>query len=153
MEERIAYNELNIGLLNGLYQVEQQVNNSGLDLRLLELIKYRVSLINSCAYCLDMHHQEAIQMGETELRLHALSAWQESPFYTTKEKACLAFAEALTNINQGDVSDDVYEPLLDHFSKKEIAVLTLAIAQINSWNRINRAFHIVPGNYKLGQFA
>jgi AhpD family alkylhydroperoxidase len=137
--------------MDGLMKTEFYLKKSGIDLKLQELIKYRVSQINSCGYCLDMHHKEAIGLGETQLRLHSLAAWRECPYYTDQERAALAFAEALTNANSQHISDDVFNKLAAFFSKAEIADLTLAITQINTWNRINKAFGTIPGNYQPGQ--
>jgi AhpD family alkylhydroperoxidase len=151
--ERISYNELPEGLMQGMLQTQTYLNKSGLDHQLQTLIKFRVSQINSCAYCLDMHYKEGIHIGETPLRLISLDAWRETPYYSEKEKAALAFAELLTHLPQEEASDSIHEDLNKHFSKQEIAILTLAIAQINSWNRITRSFGTTPGNYKVPQKA
>lgn len=153
MKERISYLELPTGLLAGINKTENYLHSSGMDLKLLELIKYRVSQINGCAYCLDMHHKEAINMGETELRLHSVIAWRECPYYSDEERAALWLAEAVTNANQQNVEDEVYDEVAKYYSKEEIAVLTVAIANINTWNRINAVFRIMPGQYVIGQFA
>lgn len=151
MTQRISYQEVNKGLLDGMMKTEFYLKKSSIDLKLQELMKYRVSQINSCGYCLDMHHKEAIQLGETQLRLHSLAAWRECPYYSEQERAVLAFAEVLTNANNQHVSDEVFNNLAAHFSKAEIADLTLAITQINTWNRINKAFGTIPGKYEVGQ--
>ncbi len=148
MTPRIAHHEANKGLLDGLLKTEFYLKRSSLDHKIQELVKYRVSQINGCAYCLDMHHKDAIYMGETEARLYSLPAWRETPYYSEPERAALAFAEALTNTNQHHLSEEVFNHVAAHFSKAEIADLTLAIAQINSWNRLNIAFGSVPGNYQ-----
>ncbi|MCW9705566.1 carboxymuconolactone decarboxylase family protein [Fodinibius salsisoli] len=153
MDERISYQDLNPNLLNSVNRVNQYLAQSDLDPKLRELINYRVSQINGCAFCLDMHHKELIHMGEEELRLHSLPAWQECPFYTRKEKAALAFAEAVTNANKMDVGDNIYDQLKEFFSESEIADLTLAVTQINVWNRVNKVFRPTPGNYEVGQFG
>ena len=153
MTERISFRDVNPNLMKRVMDIELYLKKSGLDLKLLELVKYRVSQINGCAYCLDMHHKEAIEMGEEELRLHSLPVWRECPFYTDKERAVLAFAEAVTSTNYKDVDDEVFSDLEPFYSLEEIADLTLAITQINTWNRINRVFRPVPGNYKVGQYA
>lgn len=153
MKERISYLELPSGLLAGINKTENYLHKSGVDLKLLELIKYRVSQINGCAYCLDMHHKEAINMGETELRLHSVIAWRECPYYSDEERAALWLAEVLTNANHQNVKDEVYDEVAKYYSKEEIAVLTVAIANINTWNRINAVFRIMPGQYVIGQFA
>jgi len=146
--ERITFKEIPQGLFGKMMRVEEYLNNSGLDSKLLELARYRVSQINGCAYCIDMHHIEALNEGETELRLHSLSAWRDSPFYSDKEKAVLAYAEAVTKISEDEINDSVYQPLLKFFSKQEIANLTLAVAQINSWTRLAKSLKFAPGNYK-----
>lgn len=152
MTERISYQDISKGSIDGLMKTEMYLKKSGLDLKLIELMKYRVSQINGCAYCLDMHHKEAIHMGETELRLHSLAAWKECPYYSEKERAVLAFAEALTLTNYQDVGDHVFDAVSNFFSKAEIADLTLAVTQINSWNRINKVFRPIPGNYEVRQY-
>lgn len=151
--ERISYSEMPEGLYQVLAQVEAYVGKSGIDLTLLHLIKMRVSQINSCAYCLDMHYKESIHVGETALRLISLSAWRETPYYTPKEQAVLAFAEALTYMAPNENSDHIHDELDKYFSKQEIAHLTLAIIQINSWNRLVRSSGVVPGNYKVKEKA
>lgn len=149
MTERISFQDTRKGLLDGMVKTESYLKGSGVDHKLLELLKYRVSQINGCAYCLDMHHKEAIAAGETELRLHSLAAWTECPFYNDKERAALAFAEALTDADHHAI-DSTIDALSALFSKAEIADLTLAISQTNSWNRINCAFRRIPGNYTVG---
>jgi AhpD family alkylhydroperoxidase len=124
------------------------INESGLEPALIELVKTRASQINGCAYCLDMHTKDARAAGEMEQRLYALSAWQETPFYTARERAALAWTEAITNIQQGHASDEVYEEARKEFSEAELVRLTLAITQINTWNRISIAFRVEPGTYQ-----
>ncbi|MDR8391392.1 carboxymuconolactone decarboxylase family protein [Aliifodinibius sp. S!AR15-10] len=152
MTERISYQDIQPELMKGINNIEHQLKKSGLDLKLLELVKYRVSQINGCAYCLDMHHKELIEMGEEELRLHSLPAWRECPFYSDKERAVLAFAEAVTKADSTEIEDRFFEPLAEFYSKPEIAALTVAVTQINTWNRINKVFRPTPGNYTVGQF-
>lgn len=152
MEQRIAFSDVTKGLFDGLFKTGMYLNKSGLDHKLQELIKYRVSQMNGCAYCLDMHHKDAIALGETEQRLYSLPAWQECPYYSNQERAALAYAEAITNMPKQDVSDELFETLTQFFNKAEIADLTMAIVSINSWNRLNKAWRTVPGNYKVGQF-
>lgn len=152
MDERISYQDINPKLLNSINHVNQYLAQSELDPKLRELINYRVSQINGCAFCLDMHHKELMAMGEEELRLHSLPAWRECPFYTEEEKAALAFAEAVTNANNTDVDDNIYDQLKEFFSESEIADLTVAVTQINTWNRMNEVFRPTPGNYEVGQF-
>jgi AhpD family alkylhydroperoxidase len=152
MEQRIGFTDVTKGLFDGLFKTEMYLKKSGLDLKLQELIKTRVSQINGCAYCLDMHWKDAIAIGETEQRLYSLPAWKETPYYTAAERAVLAYAEAVTKIPQQEVSDEVFSELSNHFNKAQIADITMAIASINSWNRLNIAFRTLPGNYTPGQF-
>jgi AhpD family alkylhydroperoxidase len=147
--ERISHKDLPEGLIKSMMQVQNYIDNSGLDPILGKLIQFRVSQINSCAYCLDMHYKEALELGEKPLRLISLDAWRETPYYSQREQAALAFAELLTHMPSEKHSDHIHDELSKHFSQREIALLTLAIAQINSWNRITRSFGTVPGNYQV----
>jgi AhpD family alkylhydroperoxidase len=147
--ERISSKDMPEGLYKALLTVQQYVDHSGLDYSLLELIRMRVSQINSCAYCLDMHFKEATHAGDSALRLISVSAWRETTYYTPKEQAALEFAERLTRMREEEHSDDIHEALSKYFSKQEIANLTLAVIQINSWNRLTRSFGTVAGNYKV----
>lgn len=147
--ERIKNNELPQGLMAAMHHVEAYLDQSGLDHLLLELMRLRVSQINGCAYCLDMHSKEALHAGETFQRLISISAWREAPYYTPKERAVLEFAELLTYMKADVEADEIHEVLLGHFNKQEIANLTLAIAQINSWNRIVKSTGAVAGNYQV----
>ena len=115
---------------------------------MLNLVFMRSSQINGCAYCLDMHSKDARAAGETEQRLYALTAWRETPFFTDRERAALAWTEALTLVHQGHVPDEVYEHVRQHFSEKEIVDLTLAVGEINTWNRIAISLRAVPGTYQ-----
>jgi AhpD family alkylhydroperoxidase len=124
------------------------VDTCGLERPLLELVKMRASQINGCAFCLDMHSKDARALGETEQRLYALNAWRETPFYTDRECAALEWAEAVTLISETHAPDDVYERAAKQFTPEELANLTLAIATINSWNRLAIAFRAAPGTYK-----
>ena len=147
--ERISLNEAPAGMAQVVLNVEQYLTKSGLGKKLVCLLKFRASQINSCAYCLDMHFKEAIHAGETEKRLYSLSAWRETPYYSPKEKAALAFAEILTRLPEEKESEHIHDELSKYFSKQEIAYLTLIVAQINLWNRLVRSFGTVPGNYKV----
>lgn len=148
--ERISNNDLPDGLMRVMIQVQNYVNGNGLDRTLIELINLRVSQMNGCAYCLDMHSKEAAHRGETLQRIATLSAWRDAPYYTDKEKVVLRFAEMLTQLSEHGNVDEMHAELLRHFSKAEIAHLTLAIAQINSWNRIVKSTGIEPGSYQVG---
>ena len=153
MEARLNYQNLaKQGLLH-MYQMEAYLKHSGLEPALVELVKMRTSQMNGCAFCLDMHSKDARAAGETEQRLYGLNAWRETPYYTDRERAALAWTEALTNIQQGHVPDAVFNEVKQHFSDEEIANLTLAINQINAWNRISIAFRVVPGTYQPQKHA
>lgn len=145
---RISFNESQ-GVIGALLQVQQYVDNLGIDKKLLHLLRFRVSQINSCAYCIDMHFKEGVHDGDTPLRLISVSAWRETPYYSPAEKAALAFAETLTRLPQEEASEHIHDELNKYFSKEQIAHLTLAIIQINSWNRLVRSFGTEPGKYKV----
>ena len=146
--ERISYGDVSPKLFPVLLKVNEYIDNSGIDPKLLHLLRMRVSQINSCAYCLDMHFKEGIEDGETPLRLFSVSAWRETPYYTPEEQAVLAFAETLTRLPEEQHSDHIHDELNKYYNKAEIANLTVAIAQINTWNRIVRSFGTVPGKYQ-----
>jgi len=129
------------------------VRQSGLETKLLDLMRMRSSQINGCAYCIDMHSKDARAAGETEQRLYSLDAWRETPFYTDRERAALAWTEAVTLVSQGHVPDEVYNLVRKQFSEKEIVDLTLAVAEINSWNRIAISLRAVPGIYQPASHA
>lgn len=135
-------------VLQALYAIEKSIRKSGLELKTLELVRMRASQINGCAYCLDMHSKDARAEGETEQRLYGLNAWRETPYYTDRERAALEWTEAVTLISRDQVPDEVYERVRGHFSESELAMLTLAVASINSWNRIAISFRVVPGAYQ-----
>jgi len=128
--------------------LEQYVRNCGLEHSLLELVKTRASQINGCAYCLDMHTKDARAEGESEQRLYALSAWEETPFFTERERAALAWTEAITLVAESRVPDAVYEQASRQFTEKELADLTFAIVAINGWNRLAIAFRAEAGSYQ-----
>ncbi len=148
MKARIEYQKVAHEPLHSLLAIERYLASSGIDQKLLHLIRMRASQINGCAYCLDMHSKDARAAGETEQRLYELNAWRETPFYSERERAALEWTEALTLISQTHAPDDVFERLSAHFSEKEIVDLTYAIAGINNWNRIAIAFRAVPGEYQ-----
>ena len=148
MEQRINYQEIAPKSLKGMYEIEKYVENSQLEDSLVQLVKLRASQINGCAYCIDMHTKDARQAGESEQRLYILSVWQESPFYTDRERAALRWTEALTKISEDDVSDELYESVRKHFAETELTALTMAIIAINGWNRLAISFRNIPGSYK-----
>jgi AhpD family alkylhydroperoxidase len=147
-QERIAYNQVAPDGVHAMRQLEQYVKQSGLEPGLLELMKIRVSQLNGCAYCIDMHTKEARARGETEQRLYGLSAWRETPFYSERERAALAWAEAVTLLAQNSIPNKLYEQARGQFSEKELVDLTLGVIAINGWNRVAVAFRKVPGTYK-----
>ncbi|PSL32070.1 carboxymuconolactone decarboxylase family protein [Chitinophaga ginsengisoli] len=153
MTQRISFQELPKDLFAGLFKTGMYLQNSDIDQKLLDLLYYRASQINGCAMCLDMHSKEAIHHGETHERLHGVIAWRETPYFDEKERAALAFTEALTNANQQDISDDIYAALEEHFTTAQIATLTLAVGTVNVWNRLNKTFRTVPGHYQVAQHA
>jgi AhpD family alkylhydroperoxidase len=145
--ERITFKDAQ-GVYNAL-KVGQDYVDSTVDPVLKKLIQFRVSLINSCAYCLDMHYKEAIHAGLDPIKLISVGVWRETPYYSEKEQAVLAFAEHLTHLPAEVSSHDIHIELNKHFTKEEISDLTLAIIQINSWNRLVRSFGPTPGKYKV----
>ena len=148
MEPRMDYMKTAPDGYKAMSALESYVRQSGLEHSLLELVKTRASQINGCAFCLDMHTKDARAAGETEQRLYTLSAWQETPFFTDRERAALAWTEAVTRVADTQVPDDVFERVRQQFTEKELADLTLAIVTINGWNRLAIAFRKVPGSYQ-----
>ena len=148
MESRIDYSQFAQGALQGMLAIDQYIASCGIDHKLIHLLKMRASQINGCAYCIDMHSIDARGEGETEQRLYALAAWRETQFFTPRERAALAWMEAVTLVAQTHVPDDVYDEVRQHFSEKEIVDLTYIASQINAWNRISVATRALPGSYK-----
>ena len=140
MQARLDYFKIAPELMKAMLGLETATRNSGLEMSLMELVKIRASQINGCAYCLHMHTRDARQAGETEERIHLLPAWRESSYYTPRERAALAWTEALTLIAETQAPDTVYDELRKHFSEEEIVKLTLLIGTINVWNRIAVGF-------------
>jgi AhpD family alkylhydroperoxidase len=139
--------------MQAMYGLERYVRNSGLEHKLLELVKMRASQINGCAFCIDMHSKDARAEGETEQRLYALNAWRETPFFSDRERAALEWTEAVTLISENEVPDELYERVRQHFSEAELVNLTLAVVTINGWNRLAISFRAVPGSYQRQQAA
>lgn len=139
------------GTYKAMLGLETYLHHSGLEISLLHLIKLRASQINGCAYCIDMHWKDLRAIGETEQRLYSLDAWREGPFYSDRERAALAWTEAVTLITNGHVSDSVYEEVRPHFTEKELADLTLAVAAINAWNRLAISSRMEPGAYQTAK--
>lgn len=150
MKKRLDYGTASPAAFNAMIELQQHVDACGLEPALLELVKMRASQINGCAYCLDMHSKDARAGGETEQRLYLLNAWRESPFYSERERAALAWTEALTLIAHDEVSDALYDQVRAHFSAQERVDLSLAIIAINGWNRLAKPFRSEPGHYQPG---
>ena len=148
MQPRIDYSTTASGVLKAMLDLERAVRQSGIETKLLQLVRLRASQINGCAYCIDMHTKDARAEGETEQRLYGLTAWRETPFYSDRERAALEWTEAVTEIGKDHVPDELFEQVSKHFSESELANLTLAIVAINGWNRFSIAFRAVPGSYQ-----
>ncbi len=147
MSHRLDYSHASPDAFRALLHTEKTIHESGLEDSLLELVKIRASQINGCAWCLDMHTKDARARGESEQRLYVLPAWREAPFYSARERAALAWTEAITRIATDEVSDALYAEAREHFNEKALVDLTLAIIAINGWNRMNVAFHTPVGDY------
>jgi AhpD family alkylhydroperoxidase len=148
MKARMDFRKASPEGAKAIGELHSFVHRCGLERRLLELVKLRASQINGCAHCIDMHSKELRADGESEQRLYLLDAWRESPLYSDRERAALAWTEALTLVTQGHVPDDVYEAARRQFDEQQLANLTLAIVAINGANRLNIAFRTVPGFYR-----
>lgn len=136
-----------------LFALGAYLAKSKIEKNLLDLVDYRVSQINGCAYCLDMHSKDLRAAGETEQRLYMMDAWREASIYSDRERAALSWAESVTLVTEGHVPDEVYNEARQQFSEEELIDLTLAVNAINCWNRMNVAFRTPSGNYQPGQFA
>lgn len=153
MQKRINALEVKPQVATTLMRLGGYLAKSPIEKSLLHLIEFRVSQINGCAFCLDMHAKDLRAEGETEQRVYMLSAWRETDLYSDREQAALAWAEAVTKLEHQQVSDAVYEQALKVFTGEELVDLTFAITTINTWNRFNIAFHTPAGDYQPGQFA
>lgn len=150
--QRLNLMEKGSGAVQAMLGLSGYLAKSGLEKNLLQLVEFRVSQINGCAYCLDMHSKDLRAGGETEQRIYLLAAWRESPVYSERERAAFAWAEAVTLVGENHVSDNVYEVASKQFSETELIDLTLAVVAINGWNRLNVAFHTEAGGYQPGQW-
>ena len=148
MTPRIDYRQFGQEALQAMLALERYLSGCGFDHRFMHLLKLRASQINGCAYCIDMHAIDARAAGETEQRLYALDAWRETPFFDERERAGLAWIEAVTLVSQSHVPDAVYDQARQYFSEKELVDLTYLASTINAWNRIAIAMRAVPGSYK-----
>ena len=148
MQPRIDYLKLNRGLYHAMLGLEKYLHECSIEEPLLHLVKLRASQLNGCAYCIDMHWKDLRALGEQEQRLYGLDAWEESPYYTARERAALEWTEAVTNVQAGHVADEIYERVREHFNEQELADITFAIATINAWNRLGIAARTTPGTYQ-----
>ena len=153
MKARYNYAKVAPGIYDAMDALDTYLGNSGLERRLLLLVQLRASQLNGCAFCIDMHWKDLRAVDETEQRLYGLDAWRESPYYTDRERAALAWVEAVTFIANGHASDAAYVEVRGQFNEKELADLTLAVATINAWNRLAIAARLVPGAYKAAEVA
>lgn len=150
MEKRINVFAKGQAALKPLLDTIGYLKQSSLGAQLIGLVDFRVSQINKCAYCLDLHSKEARALGETEQRLYGLSAWRDTPYYTDRERAALAWAEAVT---AAEVPDEIYNRVKEYFTEIELIDLTVAVTTINTFNRINLSFPTVAGSYKVGMYS
>jgi len=141
MAHRIDVEEIAPGAVGAMLGLEEYVRSSGLESSLLELVKLRASQMNGCAYCVDMHTKDARVQGESEQRLYAVAVWEEAPFFTERERAALAWTEAVTYVGYTHVPDEVYQKARQYFSEKELVDLTIALIAINGWNRLAEVRH------------
>jgi len=151
MQPRIDYRRFAPEALKAMMGLESYLENSSLDHKLLHMLRLRASQVNGCAFCIDMHWKDARALGETEQRLYGLDAWRESPYYTDRERAALAWTEAVTHISASHAPDEAYDELQKHFSEAEIVDLVYLISTINAWNRIAISLRAVPGRYQPPQ--
>lgn len=148
LEQRIDVGAVAPDVYRAIAAIDQYVAGAGLEFTLLELVRLRASQLNGCAYCVDMHTKDARAKGETEQRLYGLSVWRETPYYTGRERAALAWTEAVTMVHDGHVPDAVYEEARAEFDESELIALTGAVIAINAWNRLAIAVRTVPGTYE-----
>ena len=148
MEQRLDYSKTSPDGIGILRQLEGYLKNAGLEPELVELVKLRASQINGCAYCIDMHTKDARSHGESEQRLYGVTAWRETPFYSERERAALAWTESVTRISADQVPEEIYQQVKQHFTEEELVDLTLAVIAINSWNRLAISFRTPAGSYQ-----
>ncbi len=151
MHPRIDHRNVSPGAMKAMLGLEHFIHSCGLPEKLLHLVKLRASQINGCAYCIDMHSKDLRAAGESEQRLYLLDAWREAPFYSERERAALAWTEAVTLVTDGHVPDDVYQQVRSQFSEEELVNLTVAVVTINGWNRLSIAFRSEVGTYQPQQ--
>lgn len=153
MKARLNIGKSAPGVYEAMDALDRYVQECGLEESLLHLVRLRASQINGCAYCLDMHWKDLRAIGESEQRLYLLDAWRESPYYTDRERAALAWTDAVTLVADGHVPDSVYREVSPSFTEKELSDMTLVIATINAWNRISISARLVPGGYQPAVMA
>jgi AhpD family alkylhydroperoxidase len=144
MTQRLDFYKINPAAMKAMGALEERIGRSSLEKPLIDLVRLRASLINGCAYCVDLHSTQAAKAGEDERRLHALSVWHETPFFSDREQAALAWTEAVTRVEQTHVPDEVWERVKPHFTPEELVDLTLLVNAINAWNRFAIAFRKYP---------
>ena len=147
MTQRINYQEQSPELFKKLVEINPVLKHGAIEESILDLVSIRASQINGCGFCVDMHIKQATIHGERALRLHHVAAWRESTLFAPRERAALAWTEALTRLPENGVPDEIYDRVRTQLSEKELSDLTFEIAAINAWNRINVAFKFVPGSY------
>ena len=150
MEQRLDYVKAAPDGVGVLRQLERYLKEAGLEPDLMELVKLRASQINGCAYCIDMHTKDARSQGENEQRLYGVTAWRETPFYSERERAALAWTESVTRISEDQVPEEIYQQVKQHFTERELVDLTLAVIAINAWNRLAISFRTPVGSYQPG---
>jgi len=150
--ERIGFQDVPKGYYDPIFQIGAYIKKTDLEYRLLELVRYRVAQLNGCAYCLDMHYKELRHAQDTELRLSALTAWEETSYFSESEQVVLRYTESLTLVSQNSISNEIFDALKSHFNQDQIAGLTMVIVEINCWSRFMKAFKITAGNYTVGMF-
>ena len=148
MKQRINYIHLSGNAYKSMLGIEQHLSQSSIETGFKHMLKLRASQINGCAYCIDMHWKDARAAGESEQRLCGLDAWEESPYYTDRERAALAYVEAVTRVADTHVPDDVFDRVRSHFSEQEVVDLTWLAAAINAWNRVAISMRSEPGKYQ-----
>ena len=148
MNTRIDYKSVAPGAVSAMAGLEHYVRSSGLEPTVVELVKLRASYLNGCAYCVDMHTRDARAAGESEQRLYAVPVWRETPFFSPRERAALAWTETVTELGRTGVPDDAYDEARAHFSESELVNLTMAVVAINGWNRLAVSFRTEPGTYQ-----
>lgn len=149
---RLDFAKASPGGYAAMAALQAHVEGAELEHSLLELVKMRASQMNGCAFCIDMHSKDARAAGETEQRLYLLNAWREAPIYTARERAALAWTEALTQLGKEGVTDATYDQMRVQFSDRELVDLTMAIIAINGWNRLAISFRSEPGHYQPGDY-